>query len=73
MTQLVSQMLELQNSGADRQTKQQIASEFQKTVNEAAPMVTLAQTNFQLAMRSDISGYTQGPDNLIEYLTLTRK
>ena len=69
----VTQMLTLQNTGADQQTKQQLADQFQQTVNAAAPLVNLAQTNFQLAMRSDLAGYVQGPDNLIAYMTLTRK
>jgi peptide/nickel transport system substrate-binding protein len=73
VAQLVTQMLGLQNTGADQQTKQQLTDQFQQTINAAVPMVNLAQTNFQLAMRSDISGYVQGPDNLISYMTLTRK
>jgi len=73
VTQLVTQMRALQNTGADQQKKQQLAGQFQQAINLAVPVVNLAQTNFQLAMRSDISGYVQGPDNLISYLTLTRK
>jgi peptide/nickel transport system substrate-binding protein len=42
-------------------------------VIEDSPMVWLANGDFTLAMRDDISGYTHDPDQLITFYTLSRE
>jgi peptide/nickel transport system substrate-binding protein len=70
---LIDQMISLFNSGPDLATKTELAAEYQTILIDEAPQVYLAQTNFLLAMRSDITGYEQGPDNLLKYFTLQRQ
>lgn len=70
---LAKQMGVLANDGADRTQKQVLAEQYQKVLIDDAPVLYLAQTNFQLAARSDITGYSQGPDNILWYYPLSRK
>lgn len=70
---LVDQMLALFNTGPDLTRKTALATEYQKTLIDDAPQVYPAQTNFLLAMRSNIAGYEQGPDNLLKFYTLSRQ
>jgi peptide/nickel transport system substrate-binding protein len=69
---LTAQMSVLTNEGADREAKAPLAEEYQRIVIDDAPVLYLAQTNFQLAMRDDIGGYQQGPDNILWYYPLSR-
>lgn len=71
--QLVTQMSLLANDGPDRAQKQVLAEQYQKIVIDDAPLLYLAQINFQLAVRSDIAGYQQGPDNILWYYSLSRQ
>ncbi len=73
INQLADQMGSLQNTGPDQATKTQLANQYQQIIDEDVPLIYLTQTNFQLAMRSDIAGYVQGPDNILWYYPLTRK
>lgn len=70
---LIDQMITLFNTGPDAAVKTQLVTEYQKILIDDAPQVYLAQTNFLLAMRSNIVGYEQGPDNLLKYYTLHRQ
>ena len=62
----------LTNDGADREAKAPLALEYQQILIDDAPVLYLAQTNFQLAARDDITGYEQGPDNILWYYPLAR-
>lgn len=73
INQLADQMGNLFNDGADRTQKQQLAEQYQKILIDDAPVLYLAQTNFQLATSDDITGYEQGPDNILWYYPLKRK
>lgn len=70
--ELTAQMSVLTNDGEDRATKEPLAKEYQQIVLDDAPVLYLAQTNFQLATRDDITGYQQGPDNILWYYPLKR-
>jgi peptide/nickel transport system substrate-binding protein len=72
VNELTAQMSVLSNEGDDRAQKEALAEEYQRIVIDDAPVLYLAQTNFQLATRDDISGYQQGPDNILWYYPLTR-
>ena len=65
--ELTKQMSVLSNDGVDRSAKEPLAKEYQQIVIDDAPVLYLAQTNFQLATRDDIEGYQQGPDNILWY------
>ena len=43
-----------------------------RLVTEASPMLWLADANFTLAMRDDISGYVHHPDGLLWFAALER-
>jgi peptide/nickel transport system substrate-binding protein len=58
---------------ADRQQKEQLCREVQKLIIADAPVLFLAEANFNLAMRDNIEGYVQGPDNLLQYAPLRRR
>jgi ABC-type transport system substrate-binding protein len=62
----------LTNEGEDREQKAAFADEYQRILIDDAPVLYLAQTNFQLAARDDITGYQQGPDNILWYYPLAR-
>jgi peptide/nickel transport system substrate-binding protein len=72
VNELTAQMSVLTNEGDDRTQKAALAEEYQRIVIDDAPVLYLAQTNFQLAARDDISGYQQGPDNILWYYPLAR-
>jgi len=72
VNELTAQMSVLTNEGADREAKAPLAQEYQRIVIDDAPVLYLAQTNFQLATRDDITGYQQGPDNILWYYPLAR-
>jgi peptide/nickel transport system substrate-binding protein len=57
---------------SDRAKKASLATQYQKIVSADAPTLILAQTNFEIAMRSNICGYQQLPDNLLQYYMLKR-
>jgi peptide/nickel transport system substrate-binding protein len=69
---LTAQMSVLTNEGEDREQKAALADEYQRILIDDAPVLYLAQTNFQLAARDDITGYQQGPDNILWYYPLAR-
>jgi peptide/nickel transport system substrate-binding protein len=57
---------------SDRGKKAALALQYQKILADDAATLILAQTNFELAVRNDICGYQQLPDNLLQYYTLKR-
>ncbi len=57
---------------SDRAKKARLARQYQKILSADAPTLILAQTNFEIAMRSNICGYQQLPDNLLQYYVLKR-
>jgi peptide/nickel transport system substrate-binding protein len=69
---LTAQMSVLTNEGEDREQKAALADEYQRILIDDAPVLYRAQTNFHLAARDDITGYQQGPDNILWYYPLAR-
>jgi peptide/nickel transport system substrate-binding protein len=69
---LTARMSVLFDEGEDRVEKEALSKDYQRIVIEDAPVLYLAQTNFQLAVRDDITGYQQGPDNILWYYPLAR-
>jgi ABC-type transport system substrate-binding protein len=57
----------------DREQKGQLTQEVQKLIIADAPVLYLAEPNFNLAMRDDIEGYVHLPDNLLWYAPLRRR
>jgi len=57
----------------DRPQKAQLSREVQKLIIADAPLLYLAEANFNLALRDNIEGYVQGPDNLLWYAPLRRR
>ena len=56
----------------DDQTRREPYREAVGLVVDAAPMLWLANADFTLAVREDISGYTHHPDGLLWFATLER-
>ncbi len=56
----------------DREKKAALAKEMQRILIEDAPTLLLGDVNFELAVREDIEGYVQLPDNLLWYYPLRR-
>ncbi len=56
----------------DDSLKEELAAEFQRVTGEEVPTLILAEPNFELAMRSDIAGYTHLPDHLLWWAPLMR-
>jgi len=56
----------------DKEKRAQLSEEWQKIVIQDAPELFLGDMNFQLAMRDDIGGYVQLPENYLYYYTLYR-
>jgi ABC-type transport system substrate-binding protein len=56
----------------DKNTEKQQAIQYQKITIADAPALYLADMPFELAMRDDIQGYVQLPDNLLWYYPLKR-
>jgi peptide/nickel transport system substrate-binding protein len=69
--ELITQMGQLWRPEDDA-AKQELADEYQRILNEEIPALILVQTNFDVAMRDDIEGYVQNPDNLLFYYPLRR-
>ncbi len=56
----------------DPTRKAELAQEYQTILIEDAPALYLAEMPFEIAMREDIQGYVQLPDNLLWYYPLYR-
>jgi peptide/nickel transport system substrate-binding protein len=56
----------------DKDQKKNLATEYQKLTIADAPALYLAEMPFEIAMRDDIQGYVQLPDNLLWYYPLKR-
>ncbi len=61
------------NATLDESVKAELAKEYQRIINEEAPQIFLADMPFEIAMRDDIHGYVQLPDNLMWYWPLYRE
>ena len=57
----------------DPAKKKALAADYQKILIEDSPTIALVDMPFELAMRDDIEGYVQLPDNLLWYYPLKRK
>jgi peptide/nickel transport system substrate-binding protein len=71
LDRIIAQMAALWRPG-DRGKKAALGAQYQKILADDAPTLILAQTNFELAVRNNICGYQQLPDNLLQYYTLRR-
>jgi peptide/nickel transport system substrate-binding protein len=56
----------------DKTKEKALAEQYQKILINDAPTIELADMPFELAMRADITGYVQLPDNLLWYYPLKR-
>ena len=61
------------NVTLDPMKKAELAAEYQRILNNDAPALYLAEMPFEIAMRDDIHGYVQLPDNLLWYWPLYRE
>lgn len=59
-------------STLDPDRKAEIAAEYQRILNDDAPALYVVDMPFEIAMRDDIQGYVQLPDNLLWYYPLYR-
>ena len=57
----------------DPDLKAELAAEYQRLAIEDAPALYITEMPFELAMREDIQGYVQLPDNLLWYYPLYRE
>jgi peptide/nickel transport system substrate-binding protein len=57
----------------DAAKRAELGKQWQKIMIDEAPLLFLADMNFQLAMRDNIDGYLQLPENYLYYYTLYRK
>lgn len=57
----------------DPAKKAELAAEYQKILIADSPVIAVVDMPFELAMRDDIEGYVQLPDNLLWYYPLKRK
>ena len=57
----------------DPDRKAELAKDYQRILNEDAPALYAAEMPFEIAMRDNIEGYIQLPDNLLWYYPLYRK
>ena len=57
----------------DMEQKRQLTREVQKLIIADAPVLYLAEPNFNLAMRDDIEGYVHLPDKLVWYAPLRQR
>jgi peptide/nickel transport system substrate-binding protein len=57
----------------DPEKRQELASEAQQAINEEAPALYVAELNFLLAMRDDITGFVLEPDHLLSFYELCRE
>jgi peptide/nickel transport system substrate-binding protein len=60
-------------STLDPERKAELAVEYQRILIEDAPALYVAEMPFEIAMRDDIHGYVQLPDNLLWYYPLYRE
>jgi peptide/nickel transport system substrate-binding protein len=60
-------------STLDPDRKAELAAEYQRILIEDAPALYVAEMPFEIAMRDDIHGYVQLPDNLLWYYPLYRE
>jgi peptide/nickel transport system substrate-binding protein len=58
---------------ADMQKRHQMSEELQKIIIDESPILFLGDMNFMLAMRDNIDGYLQLPENYLYYYTLFRR
>jgi peptide/nickel transport system substrate-binding protein len=56
----------------DPERKAELAAEYQRLLIDDAPALYVAEMPFEIAMREDIMGYVQLPDNLLWYYPLYR-
>jgi peptide/nickel transport system substrate-binding protein len=56
----------------DPERKAELAQEYQRILIDDAPVLYAAEMPFEIAMREDIQGYVQLPDNLLWYYPLYR-
>lgn len=57
----------------DRSRRAELSSEFQRVVDEDAPLLFVAEIPFEIAMRQSIQGYVQLPDNYLYYHALRQE
>ncbi len=57
----------------DQAMKNDLTKQMQQLIIEDAPTLMLGEIDLQLAMRSNITGYMQLPDNMLTWYTLQRK
>jgi peptide/nickel transport system substrate-binding protein len=57
---------------SDHDKRQELATEYQQAVIDQSRYLYLAQTDFTLAMRDDITGFNYRPDNLLFFPELSR-
>ncbi len=57
----------------DPERKAELAAEYQRILIDDAPAMYVAEMPFEIAMRDDIKGYVQLPDNLLWYYPLYRE
>ncbi len=69
----IDELIELMNGTLDEELKAELAREYQSIIGDEAPQLYLADMPFEIAMRDDIHGYVQLPDNLFWYWPLYRE
>jgi len=69
----VDALIATMNQTLDPMEKAELAAGYQRILNDEAPALYLAEMPFELAMREDIHGYVQLPDNLLWYWPLYRE
>jgi peptide/nickel transport system substrate-binding protein len=57
----------------DQATKNELTKQMQELIIDDAPTLMLGEIDLQLAMRDNITGYLQLPDNMLWYYMLQRK
>jgi peptide/nickel transport system substrate-binding protein len=60
-------------STLDTDRKAELAKDYQRILIADSPVIAIADMPFEIAMRDDIEGYVQLPDNLLWYYPLHRK
>ena len=56
----------------DPNKKAALAADYQRILIEDAPTIAVVDMPFEIAVREDIEGYVQLPDNLLWYWPLKR-
>ena len=57
----------------DPAKKADLAEQYQKILIADSPVICIVDMPFEIAMRDDVEGYIQLPDNLLWYYPLHRK